>query len=129
MPVTHEFRLNARRGGPLGLEWTIDNKAFAGHEHAHAGLVLQRGTWARLRFVNDSARLHPIHLHGMFFKVIAREGVALDEGFFRDTVLIHGGESIDIGLVPLDAGEWMMHCHILEHAEAGMMTMITVRGP
>ncbi len=129
MPVTHEFRLNARRGGPLGIEWTIDGKAFAGHEHAHhdAGLVLQRGTWARLRFVNDSARLHPIHLHGMFFKVLARDDVAVDEGFFRDTVLIHGGENIDIGLVPLDEGEWMMHCHILEHAEAGMMTMISVR--
>ncbi len=129
MPVTHEFRLNARRGGPLGLEWTIDGKAFAGHEHAHDhhGLVLPRGKWARLRFVNDSARLHPFHLHGMFFKVIARDDVAVDEGFFRDTVLIHGGETIDIGLVPLDAGEWMMHCHILEHAEAGMMTMISVR--
>ncbi|WP_369865930.1 multicopper oxidase domain-containing protein [Archangium sp. Cb G35] len=25
-----------------------------------------------------------------------------------------------------DAGSWMMHCHILEHAEAGMMTMIDV---
>ncbi|MBA3464162.1 MAG: multicopper oxidase family protein [Deltaproteobacteria bacterium] len=131
MPVTHEFRLDARRGGRLGIEWTIDGKAFAGHEHTHAhdhaGLVLERGKWARLAFVNVSARLHPIHLHGMFFKVLARDGIAVDEGFFRDTVLIHGRESIDIGVVPLDTGEWMMHCHILEHAEAGMMTMISVR--
>lgn len=126
-PLTHEFRLNARRGGPLGIEWTIDGKAFAGHDHAHAALVLRRGAWTRLRFTNDSARIHPIHLHGMFFKVVARDGEPVDEGFFRDTVLIHGGESIDIGVVPLDAGEWMMHCHILEHAEAGMMTMLSVR--
>jgi FtsP/CotA-like multicopper oxidase with cupredoxin domain len=29
--------------------------------------------------------------------------------------------------VPVDVGEWMLHCHILEHAEAGMMTMLSVR--
>jgi len=129
MPLTHEFRLDARRGGALGIEWTIDDQAFAGHEHAHPSLVLARGRWSRLRFVNASARLHPIHLHGMFFKLLARDGIAVDEPFFRDTVLIHGRETIDIGLVPLDAGDWMMHCHILEHAEAGMMTMLAVRDP
>ena len=35
-------------------------------------------------------------------------------------------EVIDIGVVPMDVGAWMMHCHILEHAEAGMMMMIDV---
>jgi FtsP/CotA-like multicopper oxidase with cupredoxin domain len=129
-PVTHEYRLNVRRGGPLGLEWTIDGVAFAGHEHHHhASLVLSRGRWARLRFVNESPRLHPIHLHGMFFKLLARDDQPVDEPYFRDTVLIHGRETIDIGVVPLDVGDWMMHCHILEHAEAGMMTMIAVREP
>jgi FtsP/CotA-like multicopper oxidase with cupredoxin domain len=44
----------------------------------------------------------------------------------RDTVLVHGKETVDVGVVPLDAGNWMMHCHILEHAEAGMMTMLDV---
>ena len=127
-PVTHEFLLNARQGGPFGIEWTIDNQAFIGHEHHHdPGLTLVRDKWVRLRFVNASARLHPIHLHGMFFKLLARDSVAVDEPFFRDTVLIHGKESVDIGVVPLDAGDWMMHCHILEHAEAGMMMMLAVR--
>ena len=129
LPVTHEFRLDARRGGPLGIEWTIDGQAFAGHEHAHPSLSLPRGRWAHLRFVNASARLHPIHLHGMFFRLLARDGAPADEPFFRDTVLIHARETIDIGLVPLDAGDWMLHCHILEHAEAGMMTMLAVRDP
>ena len=65
----------------------------------------------------------------MFFKVVARDGVAIDEPFFRDTVLIHPRETVDLGLVPLDEGHWMMHCHILEHAEAGMMTTIDVIAP
>ena len=117
-----------RKGGPFGIEWTIDDQAFEGHrEEHHAGLTLSRGQFYRLRFVNQSARLHPIHLHGMFFRLLARNGLRVEEPFFRDTVLIHAREAIDIGVVPVDAGSWMMHCHILEHAEAGMMTMIDVR--
>lgn len=128
-PVTKELRLDARRGGPLGIQWTINGEAMAAqglHDHP-ASIVLAKDTFAHLRFTNVSARLHPIHLHGMFFKVLARNGAPIDEPFFRDTVLVHGRETVDIGLVPLDAGSWMLHCHILEHAEAGMMTMIDVR--
>jgi FtsP/CotA-like multicopper oxidase with cupredoxin domain len=131
VPVTKELVVNARRGGPFGIEWTFNNEAFAGHmqAHAHAALSLPRGQFARLRFTNESYRLHPIHLHGMFFKLLARNGAAVDEPFFRDTVLVHGRETVDIGVVPLDAGRWMMHCHILEHAEAGMMSNIDVVAP
>ena len=129
IPATKEIRVDARRGGSYGIEWTFNGVAFAGHEHHGAPmLTLERGAWVRLRFVNDSFRLHPIHLHGMFFRLLARNDVPVDEPFFRDTVLMHSKETIDIGLVPLDAGKWMMHCHILEHAEAGMMTLFEVRG-
>lgn len=129
VPAHHAYRLNARAGGALGIEWTIDDRAFAGHAvHADhvADVVLQRGEFHRLRFVNESGRLHPIHLHGMFFRVLARDGAAVDEPFFRDTVLVHPREAIDIGVVPTDLGAWMLHCHILEHAEAGMMTKLDV---
>jgi FtsP/CotA-like multicopper oxidase with cupredoxin domain len=132
-PVEHAFKLNAEQGGPFGIAWTIDGVAFAGHDHAMAGmapmapaLTLERGRFYHLRFVNESARIHPIHLHGMFFRLLARNGVRVDEPFFRDTVLVHARETIDVGLVPTEAGTWMMHCHILEHAEAGMMTTISV---
>jgi FtsP/CotA-like multicopper oxidase with cupredoxin domain len=125
-PITKTFVLDAQRGGPFGIQWMFDGKPFAGHDHAHAGLSLAQGAWTRLQFANATARLHPIHLHGMFFKVLGRNGQPVDEPFFRDTVLVHARETVDIGLVPLDAGHWMMHCHILEHAEAGMMTMIDV---
>ena len=67
-----------------------------------------------------------MHLHGQFFKVIAKNGRVVQENFWRDTVLIGPKQSIDIGLIPLDKGLWLNHCHILEHAEAGMMTVINV---
>lgn len=129
VPVHHAYRLNARRGGPFGIEWTIDERAFAGHSlHAsHASdVALHRNRFYRLQFVNESGRLHPIHIHGMFFRVLARDGAPVDEPFFRDTALVHPHETVDIGVVPTDAGAWMLHCHILEHAEAGMMTKIDV---
>jgi FtsP/CotA-like multicopper oxidase with cupredoxin domain len=126
-PVSKQFRLSSRRGGEHGIEWTINDQAFAGHAHAGPpALTMQQGTFQRLQFINESYRLHPIHMHGMFFRLLARNGVPIDEPFFRDTVLVHSRETIDIGLVPEDAGRWMMHCHILEHAEAGMMTTLEV---
>jgi FtsP/CotA-like multicopper oxidase with cupredoxin domain len=127
--VEHTFHLNAESGGEFGIAWTIDGKAFAGHDHAMQmppALSLDRDRFYHLRFANDSPRIHPIHLHGMFFRLLARDGAKADEPFFRDTVLIHPHETIDVGVVPTDAGTWMMHCHILEHAEAGMMTTIAV---
>lgn len=129
-PIAKEIRLNARQGGEYGIQWTLNDEAFAGHQaHAHHGkpiATLTRGAFARLRFTNESYRLHPMHVHGMFFKVLARGGAPVDEGFFRDTVLVHPRETVDVGVVPLDVGSWMMHCHILEHQESGMMTMVDV---
>jgi FtsP/CotA-like multicopper oxidase with cupredoxin domain len=128
-PVRAEFVLDARVGGEYGIQWTINGQAFD-HSAHHGGAVdmavLPLGRWSKLRFVNRSFRLHPMHLHGTFFKLLTRNGVAVDEPFFRDTVLMRGQETIEIGLVPVDKGRWMMHCHILEHAESGMMALLRV---
>ncbi|MBE0436229.1 MAG: multicopper oxidase family protein [Methylomicrobium sp.] len=122
-PVTHEFMLNAMRGGEYGITWTID-----GHSsHDTIAQKLQAQRFYRLRFTNRSNRLHPMHLHGQFFQVIAVDGRPVREGFWRDTVLIGPKQSVDIGLVPIDKGLWALHCHILEHAEAGMMTTIRIQ--
>lgn len=129
------FHLNARAGGPYGLEWTINDQTMrhdltAGAAHGHdahsAPYSLAAGRFAKLRFINDSARLHPMHIHGQFFKVLARNGAVVDEPRWRDTVLLRGRQTIDVGMVPLDEGQWMLHCHILEHADSGMMTLVEV---
>lgn len=70
--------------------------------------------------------MHPMHLHGQFFKVISKNGNAVDEPFLRDTILVQPQEVVDVGLVPIDSGEWALHCHTQEHAEAGMMTVVSV---
>ncbi len=121
-PVYHEFQLNAERGGYYGITWTIDKQAWP----EVTPLKLKHGKFYRLRFSNLSSRLHPMHIHGQFFQVIARREKPVYEKYWRDTVLIGPKESVDIGLVPIDKGKWANHCHILEHAEAGMMGVITV---
>lgn len=124
------YELAARRGGPYGLEWTIGGEAMregpAGHAHGARERVAL-GTFVKLRFVNASARLHPMHLHGQFFRVLARNGVAAAEPHWRDTVLVHARETVDVGLVAEDAGTWALHCHVLEHHDSGMMTLLEVR--
>lgn len=122
-PLAHEFLLNAERGGPYGITWTIDGKA--GHENLAA--VLPFGQFSRLRFTNRSGRMHPMHLHGQFFKLLATDGQPAQENFWRDTILIGPKQSVDIGLVPMDKGFWANHCHILEHAESGMMSTLQVK--
>lgn len=133
LPPDLVFRLNARRGGPHGLEWMINDVPMR-HDDDHGGFHqpapyrLQHGRFTKLRFVNESARLHPMHLHGQFFKVVARNGISVDEEHWRDTVLVGPRETVDVGVVPLDEGSWVLHCHILEHHDSGMMTVIAVSG-
>jgi FtsP/CotA-like multicopper oxidase with cupredoxin domain len=121
--IDKEYRLNARRGGPFGIEWTINDKAYPDYDP----ITLKRGEYNVIRFTNESGRLHPMHLHGVFFKVLSRNGRPVDEPYLRDTVLIKSKEIVDVGLIPLDEGRWVNHCHILEHAEAGMLTVVEVK--
>ena len=69
-------------GGEFGLEWLLGDDGPHAH---HARTLLPRGRFAKLRFANRTYRLHPMHLHGAFFKVLARNGVPVDEPFWRDT--------------------------------------------
>lgn len=131
LPPDLVFRLNAARGGPYGLQWMINEHAMIHEEgemsESHAAHYrLPRGKWAKMRFTNESSRLHPMHLHGQFFKVVARNGQPVNEEHWRDTVLVGPRETVDVGLVPTEPGTWMLHCHIMEHHEAGMMTLIAV---
>ena len=122
IPVDSKMVLNARLGGKYGIEWLINGRPWTDRE----SLRLKHGSVQRLQFINQSYRLHPMHIHGLFFKVIARNGNRVDESHWRDTVLVYPQEIIDVGVVPLDKGKWLTHCHIQEHAEAGMMALVEV---
>lgn len=123
LEVDKEFVLNARSGGMMNIEWTINGKTMEESDP----VVLKKDNFYKMRFKNDSGRLHPMHIHGQFFKVISRDGIDVHEEYFRDTVLVYPNETVDIGLIALDEGSWVSHCHIVEHADSGMMFEFNVK--
>src|SRR5690606_35672453 len=68
---------------------------------------------------------HPFHLHGFFFQVLDLDGVAPPFRQWRDTINLVPGETLRVA-IPFDdrEGMWMFHCHILDHADLGMMAML-----
>jgi suppressor of ftsI len=88
------------------------------------------GDFVRLRITNARDALHamqhPIHIHGQRFLVIARNGVPTDNLVWKDTVLVPVGQTADLLLELTNPGLWMLHCHIAEHMEAGMMMVFEV---
>lgn len=70
---------------------------------------------------NDAEMDHPFHLHGMFFRVLDVDGQAPAHAGWKDTVNIPMRKTVRLAVRYGEAGTWMYHCHILEHAERGMM--------
>jgi FtsP/CotA-like multicopper oxidase with cupredoxin domain len=121
--VSKTWDLNAIRGGKFGIGWTMNQKLWPDADKVDYPL----GKPQKIVFKNSSSRLHPMHIHGVFFRVLERNGQKAVESFTRDTVLVGPRESVTIGFVPEHPGIWLTHCHIQSHAEAGMMTTVEVK--
>jgi len=89
-------------------------------------LVLRKGRSYVLHLVNDTLWHHPIHLHGHAFRVISRNGNSTRYREWLDTVMLAPRERAEIAFVADNPGDWMFHCHVLEHQASGMMSCIRV---
>ena len=76
-------------------------------------LKVTAGQRLRINATNMTMMSHPLHLHGHTF--------ALPSGLRKDTVLMAPMQSFAIDLDADNIGDWMIHCHNIYHAEAGMM--------
>lgn len=76
---------------------------------------------------NDSDWDHPFHLHGFFFQRVDEQGQPVRPLVWKDTVNVPMKTTVRL-LVHFDErpGEWMFHCHILDHAEGGLMGTVIV---
>jgi FtsP/CotA-like multicopper oxidase with cupredoxin domain len=102
------------------LPWPND-----GHKNLPPPLyTLQAGKTYIGELSNTTPHNHPIHLHGMPFRVLSSSKRALPV-HDADTVLLAPKERIEIAFVAVP-GLWMLHCHILEHLEYGMMGYLKV---
>lgn len=108
-----------------GMAWAINGVSAAGHNHEPL-IRLAKGRTTVLNLNNDTAWWHPIHLHGHSFRVISRNGKPTTHREWQDTVLMPPHERAEIAFVADNPGDWMFHCHVLEHQAAGMMATIRV---
>jgi FtsP/CotA-like multicopper oxidase with cupredoxin domain len=108
-----------------GMAWTVNGVTATGHKHEPM-LTLKLGHTYVLALNNQTAWHHPIHLHGHAFRVVSRNGEATRHREWQDTVLIAPRERADIAFVADNPGDWMIHCHVLEHQAGGMMGVIRV---
>ena len=102
----------------------------SGAENMDIDWRFQEGDVVKLRLTNDADSYHPmqhpIHIHGQRFLVLSRNGVPQENRAWKDTVLVPVGETVELLLELSNPGEWMVHCHISEHLENGMMFVFDV---
>ncbi|MEO0383180.1 MAG: multicopper oxidase family protein [Pseudomonadota bacterium] len=77
--------------------------------------------------VNNTRWVHAMHVHGHHFRVLSRSGAEVNDGQpWRDTFLIGAQQTTEIAFVADNPGRWLYHCHMLEHAAAGMNSWFQV---
>ena len=79
---------------------------------------------------NTTPWSHPLHLHGFFFQVLDKDGKPRRPMQWKDTVSVPFKDSVML-VVRFDdrPGSWMYHCHVLDHAEGGLMSAVQLSRP
>ncbi|HWK29744.1 MAG TPA: multicopper oxidase family protein [Solirubrobacter sp.] len=121
---------SARRQWDLSLgtaAWQING---LGWDPNRIDVRPRRGTTEVWKFVNHSNRVHPMHLHGFFFRVLERTSAPVqfgDRAGWKDTVGVLPNESVTVlaWFAPY-SGKYVFHCHSLEHGDKAMMLQMEV---
>ncbi len=101
------------------LVFTINGAAWP--DNFDQAIDLGRGDVEIWEIANDTAMDHPVHLHGTFFEVLP------DQAGWKDTINVRRRSATRFAVQFDEPGTWMLHCHILEHADDGMMLNVFVR--
>jgi FtsP/CotA-like multicopper oxidase with cupredoxin domain len=117
-PGNPEQVIDMRLAGPVNVyDWTINGKLY---NPPNDGYPVKPGQRVRIRFINESKMLHPMHLHGHTFQVMNGDKPAAR----KDTVLVAPLTTVDVDIDTNNPGRWITHCHNTYHLEAGMATFI-----
>jgi FtsP/CotA-like multicopper oxidase with cupredoxin domain len=88
--------------------------------------TFKRGRSVVLTLRNQTAWSHPMHFHGHSFRVLSRNGVATPHHIWRDTVLVAPKDDVEIAFIADNPGDWMLHCHVMDHQVSGLMTVVRI---
>jgi FtsP/CotA-like multicopper oxidase with cupredoxin domain len=104
--------------GP-GYRWTINGRIHGEHQP----FDVNQGDRVEMTFMNPTTMMHPMHLHGHHFQVVAI-GHRRFSGAIRDTLIVPTHTPITIAFDANNKGSWFLHCHHLYHMATGMMTEV-----
>lgn len=111
------------------VRWILKDQE-TGLENMDIHWAFKTGDVMKLRIFNDPETFHPMnhpfHIHGQRYLVLAVDGVQNQNMVWKDTAIMPVGSTIDLLVDMSNPGDWMMHCHIAEHLEAGMMLHFSV---
>ncbi|MDQ0319818.1 FtsP/CotA-like multicopper oxidase with cupredoxin domain [Pararhizobium capsulatum DSM 1112] len=114
--------------GSLGYTfWAINKVPWQGDTPDPVAPLsdLKLGKSYVLQVRNRTPHAHPIHLHGLSFRVLSSN----KRTFLpppTDTILLQPDEQAELGLVADNLGDWLLHCHIIEHQKTGMSAYFRV---
>ena len=104
---------------PFEVVSVINGKAFPYTER----IELQQGDSTRFRVLNTLSLFHPMHLHGFYYRVLARGSWTKDGPLtpemqpLLNTDLLPPGGTLTLGFVPTTPGNWLFHCHFSFHMD------------
>jgi FtsP/CotA-like multicopper oxidase with cupredoxin domain len=99
-------------------------------------------------FYNATADAHPMHIHEVLFQVVDRQNIIVDEATgtvqvdsasaptppepwengWKDTVIAYPGQVTRLRMKFTNAGQFVWHCHIVEHEDNEMMRPYRIGG-
>jgi FtsP/CotA-like multicopper oxidase with cupredoxin domain len=108
--------------------WTINGLVFDSNR-IDARPVL--GTTEKWVFTNPTGEVHMVHIHDVSQQCVSRDGgPCYPYETMKETWFLFPGEVLELKLKFTDhIGMYMLHCHILEHEDDGMMTQFEVVAP
>jgi CopA family copper-resistance protein len=101
--------------------WGLNGKPISKEEQ----IPIRRGEIVRFRLINGTMMLHPMHLHGHFFRVLNGRG---DHSPFKHTVNVSPMETVVIEFLADEEKDWFFHCHLLYHMLTGMARAVSYEG-
>lgn len=115
------------------LEWQLLDEETKKTNEEINDWNFKQGDLVKIRIANPDDTMHPmqhpIHIHGQRFLVLSTDGEFSDNLVWKDTVLIPAGSTVEVLVEMSNPGDWMIHCHIPEHLESGMMFPFKVISP
>lgn len=113
--------------GSIGYSfWAINKVPWSGDTDPTAPLAeMKAGRTYIFNVENPTPQLHPLHLHGLSFRPMNSSKQAI-RPHVSDTYLIQPDEKVQLALVADNPGDWVFHCHIIEHQKTGMTSYVRV---